>query len=57
MLQLNHFGYSNEAECLELVTMFACIEEDDLREKVLNVVKALATKTGELVTPDEITFS
>ena len=35
MLQLNHFGYSNEAECLELVTMFACIEEDDLREKVL----------------------
>jgi len=45
MLQLNHFGYSNEAECLELVTMFACIEDDDLREKVLNLVKALATKT------------
>ena len=45
MLQLYHVCYSNEAECLELVTMFACIEDDDLREKVLNLVKALATKT------------
>jgi site-specific DNA recombinase len=46
MLQLNHFGYSDEAECLELVTMFACIEEEDLREKVLNVVKAPRNENG-----------
>jgi hypothetical protein len=37
--------------------MFACIEDEELRKKVLNVVKALATKTGDLLTLDEITFS
>jgi uncharacterized metal-binding protein len=44
VLHLDNFRHSNEAECLELVTLFVCLEEAELRHKVLDLVKALAMK-------------
>jgi hypothetical protein len=55
MLHLDHFGYASEAECLELVTLFASVEEPEMRTKILNLMKALALNDG--VTLDQAAMS
>jgi hypothetical protein len=56
MLQIENFGHSSEAKCLEVVTLFASIEDDAQRARVITLLKALATDTGELVALEDITF-
>lgn len=44
MLQLTHFGHSDETECLELVTMFSCIE--DVKSESLGFGKGPRHESG-----------
>lgn len=49
-----NFGHATEAECLELITLFVGIEDSAVRQKLLDLVSALATDTAELVTLEEL---
>jgi hypothetical protein len=54
MLQLEDLGHSNPAQCTELIKHFALIEDSDVREKVLSLMRDLASQTGELLTEDDL---
>jgi hypothetical protein len=47
-------SYCTDAECRELVALFADIEDEAVRQKVINLVAALASDTAELVTLEEL---
>jgi hypothetical protein len=54
MLHLEDLGHSDPIQCEELVKNFARLEDPAVREKVLNLLKDLATNNGELLSPDDL---
>jgi hypothetical protein len=49
-----NLGHATEAECLQLISLFIGIDDAAIRQKVLRLLNALATDTGELLTLDEL---
>lgn len=47
-MHISDFGHSNEAQCLQVITLFSAIDEPDVRDKVVELIKALANTTGQL---------
>jgi hypothetical protein len=58
MLTIDHLGHSNSKQCLQLVKQYIRIDDAEVGERVLNLMKDLAEGTGELIAIDDlITFS
>jgi hypothetical protein len=52
--QPEDFGYATEAECIQMISLFVGIGDAKVRRKVLSLLSALATETGELLTLEEV---
>jgi hypothetical protein len=58
MRTIDDLGHSNSKQCMELVKHYIRIDDAEVRERVLNLMKNLAEGTGELIAIDDlITFS
>jgi hypothetical protein len=47
MLTIDNLGHSNSTQCLELVKQYIRIDDAEVRERVLNLMKGLAEGIGE----------
>ena len=54
MLIIDDLGHSNSKQCLELVKQYIRIDDAEVRERVLNLMKDLAEGTGELIAFDDL---